>query len=98
MNRDERVTEVWFAGAHSDVGGGYRYDGLSDNALQFMIDFIEQDRDLGLEFRPPGAIEYSELFEGARDLIDYEEQGSEVNKLARLIAEIHYEQENKYAI
>jgi acetyl/propionyl-CoA carboxylase alpha subunit len=31
-------------------------------------------------------------------LIEYEEQGSEVNKLARLIAEIHFEQENKYAI
>jgi len=31
-------------------------------------------------------------------LTDYEEQGSEVNKLARLIAEIHYDQENKYAI
>jgi acetyl-CoA carboxylase biotin carboxylase subunit len=31
-------------------------------------------------------------------LIEYDEQGSEVNKLARLIAEIHYEQQNKYAI
>ncbi len=31
-------------------------------------------------------------------LIEYEEQDSEVNKLARLIAEIHHEQENKYAI
>lgn len=32
------------------------------------------------------------------ELIDYDEQGSEVNKLARLIAEIHFEGENKYAI
>lgn len=31
-------------------------------------------------------------------LAEYEEQGSEVNKLARLLAEIHHEQENKYAI
>jgi acetyl-CoA carboxylase biotin carboxylase subunit len=31
-------------------------------------------------------------------LIQYDEQASEVNKLARLIAEIHYEQENRYAI
>ncbi|MBU0673740.1 MAG: acetyl-CoA carboxylase biotin carboxylase subunit [Proteobacteria bacterium] len=31
-------------------------------------------------------------------LLDYEEQGSEVNKLARLIAEIHYEKQNSYAI
>ncbi|MCA1765529.1 MAG: acetyl-CoA carboxylase biotin carboxylase subunit, partial [Desulfobulbaceae bacterium] len=32
------------------------------------------------------------------ELIDYDEQGSEVNKLAGLIAEIHFEGENKYAI
>ena len=31
-------------------------------------------------------------------LTQYGEQSSEVNKLARLIAEIHYEQENRYAI
>jgi pyruvate carboxylase subunit A len=31
-------------------------------------------------------------------LAEYDEQDSEVNKLARLIAEVHYEQENKYAI
>lgn len=31
-------------------------------------------------------------------LLDYEEQSTEVNKLARLIAEIHYKQENPYAI
>jgi pyruvate carboxylase subunit A len=31
-------------------------------------------------------------------LTRYDEQGSEVNKLARLIAEIHHEQQNRYAI
>jgi len=31
-------------------------------------------------------------------LLDYEEQRTEVNKLARLIAEIHYRRENPYAI
>ncbi len=31
-------------------------------------------------------------------LLEYEEQSTEVNKLARLIAEIHYKQENPYAI
>ena len=30
--------EVWFPGVHSDVGGGYRDCGLSDCALQWMID------------------------------------------------------------
>jgi pyruvate carboxylase len=31
-------------------------------------------------------------------LLDYEEQNTEINKLARLIAEIHYKEENSYAI
>ncbi|QDT07270.1 putative deoxyribonuclease RhsB [Rubripirellula lacrimiformis] len=34
----ELVTEVWFAGAHSNVGGGYLDRGLSDIALGWMID------------------------------------------------------------
>ena len=33
----DRVSEVWFAGVHSDIGGGYWIDGLSDLALEFMI-------------------------------------------------------------
>lgn len=32
----ERVTEIWFPGAHGDVGGGYWNDGLSDLTLDFM--------------------------------------------------------------
>ena len=34
----DRITEIWFPGVHSDVGGGYWYDGLSDQALEFMIE------------------------------------------------------------
>lgn len=41
MNKDaenpQRILEVWFPGVHGDVGGGYWRDGLSDNALGFMI-------------------------------------------------------------
>lgn len=37
FNKDSRVTEVWFAGVHSDVGGGYWFDGLSDVTLDFML-------------------------------------------------------------
>jgi len=43
FNCDKRVTEVWFAGSHSDIGGGYWYDGLSDICLQFMIDNITDE-------------------------------------------------------
>jgi hypothetical protein len=45
---DERVTEVWFAGVHSDVGGGYRVAGLSDLALEFMLD--RASAEAGLRF------------------------------------------------
>jgi hypothetical protein len=33
---DPRVKQVWFEGAHSDVGGGYAQTGLSDTALLWM--------------------------------------------------------------
>ncbi len=42
MNRDtecpDRITEIWFSGMHSDIGGGRWCDGLADVSLQFMID------------------------------------------------------------
>ena len=41
INRDrenpDRIAEVWFPGVHSDIGGGYWHDGLSDVALSFLI-------------------------------------------------------------
>jgi len=37
FNQDPKVTEVWFAGAHSDIGGGYWHDGLSDVCLEYML-------------------------------------------------------------
>jgi hypothetical protein len=33
----QNVEQVWFAGAHSNVGGGYKQSGLSDHALIWMI-------------------------------------------------------------
>ena len=38
FNHPARILEVWFPGVHSDIGGGYWFDGLSDLALEFMID------------------------------------------------------------
>ena len=37
FNKDSRVTEVWFSGDHCNVGGGFKRDGLSDIALEFMM-------------------------------------------------------------
>jgi uncharacterized protein (DUF2235 family) len=47
MNAQPEVTEVWFPGVHSDVGGGYRLDGLSDLTLRFMM---ERAQEHGLGF------------------------------------------------
>jgi uncharacterized protein (DUF2235 family) len=36
--RGQEIEQVWFAGAHGDVGGGYDQRGLSDIALAWMLD------------------------------------------------------------
>jgi uncharacterized protein (DUF2235 family) len=48
----QTVKQVWFAGAHSDVGGGYgeNEEGLSDLAMEWMMDTVEKEA--GLEFDP----------------------------------------------
>ncbi len=66
FNKDGRVTEVWFAGVHSDVGGGYWFDGLSDITLNFMIDRIRAN----LQVFGVNKINYNDLkIKGAQDII-----------------------------
>ncbi len=50
--RDERLTQVWFAGVHANVGGGYPDDSLSLVSLDWMLQQCEQNhsRDDGLRF------------------------------------------------
>jgi len=43
FNKDDRITEVWFAGVHSDIGGSFWFDGLSDITLKFMMDCVKDD-------------------------------------------------------
>lgn len=43
----QELKQVWFAGVHSDIGGGYKEAGLSDIALLWMVD---QARRYGLAF------------------------------------------------
>ncbi|GAA1469161.1 DUF2235 domain-containing protein [Microbacterium thalassium] len=47
---DERVKQVWFEGAHSDIGGGYSETGLSDTALLWMV---REAHEAGLTFDAP---------------------------------------------
>lgn len=46
---DQLVKQVWFSGVHTDVGGGCSEAGLSDIALQWMMD---NAREAGLRFEP----------------------------------------------
>lgn len=42
MNHQPNVVEeLWFAGAHSDVGGGYYRDGLSNGVLEYALNWID---------------------------------------------------------
>ncbi len=43
-----KTRQVWFAGVHSNVGGGYKNTGLSDTALKWMIDSVHKH---GLPFK-----------------------------------------------
>ena len=53
---DQTVEQVWFCGAHSDVGGGYETSGLSDIALEWML---EKARGAGLELDAQASASYT---------------------------------------
>jgi uncharacterized protein (DUF2235 family) len=55
--RDERISQVWFTGVHSNVGGGYPDDALAQVSLHWMMTEAEK---AGLEFKK-GAIEEARL-------------------------------------
>lgn len=55
------VKQVWFAGAHSDIGGGYPETGLSDIALKWMIEEAEK---AGLAFEPEAVAQIKPDFRG----------------------------------
>ena len=47
------MEQMWYTGAHRDVGGGYNECGLSDCALKWMI---EKAENVGLKFKDDSAI------------------------------------------
>jgi hypothetical protein len=51
----ERIKQVWFAGVHSNVGGGYPRQGMSLVALDWMMSRAE---DSGLRFIPSDREQY----------------------------------------
>lgn len=42
MNQDERALEIWLSGVHSDIGGGYRKEGIGDIVLRLLIHWVEE--------------------------------------------------------
>ena len=57
---DQTLEQVWFAGVHSDVGGGYHEPELAEIALLWMVD---RARHAGLTFK-------SDYFQRAPDGVD----------------------------
>ena len=55
-----RLEQVWFAGVHSNVGGGYSPDGLANEALHWMV---EKAEGAGLQFDPAYLAHYRPCFD-----------------------------------
>src|SRR5262249_24501097 len=58
--KPDRLRQVWFAGAHADVGGGYPDDGLSLVPLGWMIGEASES-EKGLRFIPSIVAEFAAL-------------------------------------
>lgn len=56
------LEQVWFCGAHCDVGGGYDPPGLSDITLSWMMG---KAKNLGLEIEPRVWLQYASLNAGS---------------------------------
>jgi len=50
LSESQRITQVWFAGVHSNVGGGYPDDSLAQVPLTWMMHEAEKT---GLRFKQP---------------------------------------------
>lgn len=55
--KHERISQVWFAGVHSDVGGGYSDDALAHVPLKWIMD---EASDRGVIFMPEARKELAE--------------------------------------
>lgn len=64
--KDERISQVWFAGMHSNVGGGYPDDSLAHIPLCWIMDEAQA---CGLKFKtnPPAEPDAMALRKAARD-------------------------------
>ena len=63
----DRIQQVWFAGMHADVGGGYPDDALAHVPLRWMM---ERARRAGLRFKRSAWTEVDRLIDGFGPLHD----------------------------
>ena len=48
--QDQKIEQVWFAGAHADVGGGYPEHGLADVTLAWMVGRVSELLEIDLDY------------------------------------------------
>lgn len=60
---EQTLEQVWFAGVHCDIGGGYREPELAEISLLWMVD---RAREAGLAFEPDQFVVRSEGIDDAR--------------------------------
>ncbi len=77
MNYQTNVAEIWFPGCHSDIGGGFKLDGLSDITLKFMM---KKAKIHGLQFLEVSAIPEENLHgrDQDGDLVDISRDDIEI--------------------
>jgi len=49
ISRSDKFKEIWFAGSHKDIGGGYVERGMADLTMRYMMEKAEAD---GVIFKP----------------------------------------------
>jgi uncharacterized protein (DUF2235 family) len=42
-NYEEHIDELWFAGVHADIGGGYRHSDLGKIPLKYMVEQLQKN-------------------------------------------------------
>jgi hypothetical protein len=88
MNREARVTEVWLPGAHSDIGGGFFSDGLSDFALNYGLKWLVEEQ-IGVEIKGAADIDYQAILP---DGVDYQLDVDDLRIEPNLMADSHEQQ------
>lgn len=82
-----QLEQAWFAGVHSNVGGGYAPDGLANEARHWIVEKAEK---LGLEFDSTYLAKFTPCFNSILDdsmAMTYKLMGLNVRKLGQNIAD-----------